>query len=202
MTPRMEPWKACAKFELFEGLTGNIAFYHIDKENVLYIETINGESVARTAGKVRSRGIELDVAGQLTEELSIIASYGFTDAEIIEDPDYAGNSPANVARHTGSLFLAYDFNNVWGEDKFRLGAGVRAVSKRPGSQINNYDLPGYAVADAFAAYTFEYEEPITLQLNLKNIFDKTYYTSSIGTNNLGNQIGEPFQATLSMRVDF
>ncbi|SQC84933.1 TonB-dependent siderophore receptor [Klebsiella pneumoniae] len=26
---------------------------------------------------------------------------------------------------------------------------------------------------------------------MKNLFDKTYYTSSIGTNNLGNQIGDP-----------
>jgi iron complex outermembrane receptor protein len=38
---------------------------------------------------------------------------------------------------------------------------------------------------------FENALPVTLQLNVKNLFDKSYYTSSIATNNLGNQPGDP-----------
>ncbi|HAY49114.1 MAG TPA: TonB-dependent siderophore receptor, partial [Thalassospira sp.] len=106
-------------------------------------------------------------------------------------------------RHTGSLFLAYDFGTaVPGASNFRAGGGVRAVGDRPGTNTNTYDLPAYAVADMFASYTIDASNPITFQLNLKNIFDEVYYTSSIGTNNLGNQIGEPFQAILSAKVEF
>lgn len=197
-----QSYEVGTKFELFKGLTGNIALYQITKQNVLYNDIVGGVTVAKTAGEVQSRGIDIDIAGQLTDRLSIIASYGLTDAEVKEDPDYAGNRPVNVARHTGSIFLAYDAGQIFGEDKFRFGGGVRGVSKRAGTQGNDYDLPAYAVADAFASYTIEYKQPVTIQLNLKNLFDETYYTSSIGTNNLGNQIGEPFQATLSMRVAF
>ncbi|WP_417691064.1 TonB-dependent siderophore receptor [Roseibium sp.] len=190
------------KFELFNGLTATAALYNIDKENVLYNETIAGVNYARTAGRVRSRGFEFDVAGSLTENLSLIASYGYTDAAILEDVDYSGKTPANVARHTGSLYLAYDFGEVWGENTLKVGGGIRGRSKRPGVNSNAYYLPGYIVADAFASYTVQTEKPVTFQLNLKNLFDQTYYTSSIASNNLGNAIGEPFQATLGVSMNF
>jgi iron complex outermembrane receptor protein len=192
------------KFELFDGITATAALFHIDKENVLYNEIIpGGETIARTSGHVRSQGFEFDVAGALTDNWSIIASYGYTNAKIIEDATYAGKRPVNVAKHTASLYLTYDFGEVFGtENTLKVGGGVRGRSKRAGVYSNEYFLPGYVVADAFAAYTVQTERPVTFQLNLKNIFDKTYYTSSIYASNLGNQIGEPFEASLSVRMDF
>ncbi|HCP7330233.1 TonB-dependent siderophore receptor [Klebsiella pneumoniae] len=44
--------------------------------------------------------------------------------------------------------------------------------------------------------------PVTLQLNVKNLFDKTYYTSSIATNNLGNQIGDPREVQFTVKMEF
>jgi outer membrane receptor protein involved in Fe transport len=61
------------------------------------------------------------------------------------------------------------------------GRRRRAGSRK--ARNNSYYLPGCALVDAFAAYTLQFDKPITLQLNLKNIFDKTYYTSSIGLSN-------------------
>ncbi|MGV1836377.1 TonB-dependent siderophore receptor [Rhizobium rhizogenes] len=191
-----------SKFEIAEGLTANVALYTSDKKNVAYSEVIDGETYVKTAGLVRARGVEVDVAGEITDELSMIASYGFTDAKVLEDPTYAGKQLVNVPRHTGSLFFAYDFGEVGGSNTLKVGAGLRGAGKRAGMNTNAYFLPGYIVADAFAAYTFQMERPLTLQLNLKNILNKTYYTSSIGTSNLGNQIGEPFSAVLSASVKF
>ncbi|MEZ2218652.1 TonB-dependent siderophore receptor [Rhizobium sp. RCC_161_2] len=192
-----------SKFEIAEGLTANVALYTSDKKNVAYSEVVDGETYVKTAGLVRARGVEVDVAGEITDELSMIASYGFTDAKVLDDPDYAGKQPVNVPRHTGSLFFTYDFGEVGGNgNTLKVGAGLRGAGKRAGINTNAYFLPGYIVADAFAAYTFQMERPLTLQLNLKNIFNKTYYTSSIGTTNLGNQIGEPFSAVLSASVKF
>lgn len=192
-----------AKFELLDGLTANVALYTSDKKNVAYSEDVGGTTVVKTAGLVRARGLEVDVAGAITSDLDLIASYGFTDAQVLEDPTYAGLLPVNVPRHTGSLYLSYDFGEIGGNgNSLRFGGGIRAVGERAGINTNIYFLPGYAVVDAFAAYTINLERPVTLQLNLKNIFDRTYYTSSIGTTALGNQIGEPFNATLTARVQF
>ncbi|MFS8039013.1 TonB-dependent siderophore receptor [Xanthobacter sp. AM11] len=195
-------YEAGVKFEIFKGLTGTAAIFNIEKENVLYTEVINGESFARTAGKVRSRGLEFDISGAVTDRINLIASYGLTDAVIVEDPDYAGNVPANVARHNYSLFATYDFGKVWGDNKLKVGGGFHGRSAAPGVAANTYWLPAYVVFDLMAAYTIAAPTPVTVQLNVKNLFDTTYYTSSIGTNNLGVAIGDPLEATLSARMQF
>ncbi|MGV2074053.1 MULTISPECIES: TonB-dependent siderophore receptor [Rhizobium/Agrobacterium group] len=192
-----------SKFELMEGLSANVALFSARKKNVAYSENIGGESVVKTAGLVRSQGLEVDMAGQLTDHWQAIVSYGYTDAKVLEDPDYAGKQLPNVARHTGSLSVAYDVGDIGGDgNSLKVGGGIRAVGKRAGINSNSYFLPGYAVVDLFAAYTFNFERPLTLQVNLKNIFDKTYYTSSIGSTNYANQVGEPFNVTVRASVKF
>ena len=191
-----------AKFDLFDGVTANIALFDIHKRNVLYTESVGGETIAKTAGRVRSQGVEVDLAGSLTENTNIIASYGYTDAKVLEDPDYAGKPLPNVPRHTGSLFLTYDIHNVCAGNTLTLGGGGHGVSRRSATNGADYYLPGYFVADAFAAYKIKLQYPVTLQVNVKNLFDKTYYTSSIATNNLGNQIGDPREVQFTVKMEF
>lgn len=191
-----------AKFDLFNGITANIALFDIHKRNVLYNESVGGETVAKTAGRVRSQGVEVDLAGSLTENTNIIASYGYTDAKVLEDPDYAGKPLPNVPRHTGSLFLTYDIHNAFAGNTLTLGGGGHGVSHRSATNGADYYLPGYFVADAFAAYKMKLQYPVTLQVNVKNLFDKTYYTSSIATNNLGNQIGDPREVQFTVTMAF
>lgn len=90
------------------------------------------------------------------------------------------------------IILTYDIQNAFMGNPFGDGHGV---SRRSATNGADYYLPGYFVADAFAAYKMKLQYPVTLQLNVKNLFDKTYYTSSIATNNLGNQIGDPRSAS-------
>lgn len=191
-----------AKFDLFDGVTANIALFDIHKRNVLYNESVGGETIAKTAGRVRSQGVEVDLAGSLTENTNIIASYGYTDAKVLEDPDYAGKPLPNVPRHTGSLFLTYDIHNAFAGNTLTLGGGGHGVSRRSATNGADYYLPGYFVADAFAAYKMKLQYPVTLQVNVKNLLDKTYYTSSIATNNLGNQIGDPREVQFTVKMEF
>lgn len=191
-----------AKFDLFDGVTANIALFDIHKRNVLYTESIGGETIAKTAGRVRSQGVEVDLAGSLTENTNIIASYGYTDAKVLEDPDYAGKPLPNVPRHTGSLFLTHDIHNAFAGNTLTLGGGGHGVSRRSATNGADYYLPGYFVADAFAAYKMKLQYPVTLQVNVKNLFDKTYYTSSIASNNLGNQIGDPREVQFTVKMEF
>ncbi|SAD30576.1 FhuA [Enterobacter cloacae] len=191
-----------AKFDLFDGVTANIALFDIHKRNVLYNESVGGETIAKTAGRVRSQGVEVDLAGSLTENTNIIASYGYTDAKVLEDPDYAGKPLPNVPRHTGSLFLTYDIHNAFAGNTLTLGGGGHGVSRRSATNGADYYLPGYFMADAFAAYKMKLQYPVTLQVNVKNLFDKTYYTSSIATNNLGNQIGDPREVQFTVKMEF
>ena len=59
----------------------------------------------------------------------------------------------------------------------------------------------YTVADAFTSYDTRLgDNQLKLQLNVKNLFDKTYYSSAV--NNLAVSVGEPRQVQLSSTLEF
>ncbi|BFO08571.1 TonB-dependent siderophore receptor [Serratia rubidaea] len=196
-------WEMGGKVALPNGITGTLALFDITKRNVMVSELVDGESVTRTAGRVRSQGVELDVAGNITDSLSLIGAYAYTDARVVDDPANKGKEMANVARHTASLFLTQNLGStgLYSGDELRVGAGARYVGRRPGDAANSFYLDNYTVADAFAAYSMPlHGYRVKWQLNVNNLFDKTYYPSSGG--NLRVAVGEPREVVLRVSVDF
>ncbi|PLR42146.1 TonB-dependent siderophore receptor [Chimaeribacter arupi] len=192
-----------AKIDTQNGITGTLALYDIRKRNVMVSELVDGDTVTRTAGQVRSQGVELDASGRLTSTLSLMGSYAYTDARVTEDPDNRGKLMPNTARHTAALFLTNDFGGtgLLANDNLRAGVGGRYVGKRPGDAANSFWLESYTVADAFVAWRTPFSGyDVKWQLNVKNLFDKTYYTSS--GSNLRIAIGDPREVVLSAAVDF
>lgn len=193
-----------AKWDLDNRISGNLALFDIEKRNVMVMEKIGNENFGRVVGQVRSQGVELDLAGKLTDSLSLISSYAYTDARVTEDPKNNGKRMPNAARHTASLFLTQDFGNIGlaAGDDLRAGAGARYVSRRARKDDNNFYLDAYTVADAFIAYSLPLNGyKVKWQLNVKNLFDQTYYPSS-GNDNMRVAIGEPRQVVLRASVDF
>ncbi|QNK31585.1 TonB-dependent siderophore receptor [Serratia sp. JUb9] len=196
-------WEMGGKVALPNSITGTLALFDITKRNVMVSELVDGESVTRTAGRVRSQGVELDMAGNITDSLSLIGAYAYTDARVVDDPANKGKEMANVARHTASLFLTQNLGSpgLYSGDELRVGAGARYVGRRPGDAANSFYLDHYTVADAFAAYSMPlHGYRVKWQLNVKNLFDKTYYPSS--GNNLRVAVGEPREVVLRASVDF
>lgn len=173
-------WETGVKFDLNNRLSGTLAFYDIDKKNVLVSQLNTTTSIVeyRTAGRVRSRGVEFDVTGRLNDNWSLIGSYAYTDARVTEDPTLVGNALQNVAMNTASLYLVYDFLDVL-PGRLRLGGGAHYVGKRAGDAANTFTLPSYVVADIFASYETRLQNvPVVYQLNVKNLFDTVYYPSA------------------------
>jgi iron complex outermembrane receptor protein len=143
--------------------------------------------------------VELDLAGQITDHLSTIASYAYTDAKTTEDPLYAGNQLANVAKNTASFSAVYDLGRIAGGRRLRIGGGPRYVGRRAGDSANSFFLPSYVVADAFVTY----DVPImgkktSFQLNVKNLFDRTYYQSAVNLYFIS--VGDPRRVSLTASV--
>ncbi|WP_330208239.1 TonB-dependent siderophore receptor [Pseudomonas sp. Z13] len=194
-------WELGTKLDIPGRITASAALFNIEKRNVLVQVGDGLTSVYSVAGKVRSRGLELDASGQLTDKWSVIGSYAYTDAEVTEDPEYKGNRLQNVAKNTGSLSAVYDFGSILGGDQLRVGAGARYVGERSGDAANSFDLPGYTVADAFATYDTKIEgQKVKFQLNVKNLFDRTYYTSAVNTQFVS--IGDARQVSVSSTLTF
>ena len=194
-------WEVGAKLDIPGRITGTLALYDIKKRNVLVSTTFEDQTVYSAAGQVSSRGLELDLSGQLDDQWSLIGSYGYTDAEVTKDPIYKGMRLQNVAKNSGSLSVVYDIGSIMGGDKLRVGAGARYVGERPGDALNDFDLPSYTVADAFATYDTQVEgQKVKLQLNVKNLFDRTYYTSAASRTFVS--MGDSRQVSVSSTLEF
>ncbi|WP_408733478.1 TonB-dependent siderophore receptor [Pseudomonas sp. LS1212] len=196
-------WELGAKLDMPGAVTGTVALFEITKRNVLVsnYDAVTDSTTYSNAGEVRSRGLELDLSGQLSERWSLIGSYAYTDAEVTKDPELEGKRLQNVAKNSGSLSAVYDAGSLLGGDRLRVGAGARCVGERAANAVNDFELPGYTVADAFASYDTELDgQKVRLQLNVKNLFDKTYYTSSV--NRFFVSMGDSRQVTLSSTLEF
>lgn len=198
-------WEGGAKVELLDGrLSATASYFDIVKSNVRSPVLGAGQAfgISEVSGAVRNSGVEFDVQGQLTPELKIIGSYANIDSRIISDiqDGKVGNHWWGVPRNAGSLWAVYepDLAPLRG---FAFGAGFVARGSVEVDKANSFTLPGYTVVDLMGRYSFEIENrKITFQLNVKNIGDQTYYTSSGG---LANFIpGAPRTFRGSVKVEF
>jgi iron complex outermembrane receptor protein len=197
-------WELGAKWEVPDAFSGTLALFDIKKRNVLVanFDSLTANTVYSTAGEVRSRGLELDLSGQLSERWSLIGGYAFTDAQVIQDPTLKGNRLQNVPKHSGSLSAVFDAGPVFGGgDRLRLGAGAHYVGQRAGNPDNDFDLPGYTVADAFATYETRVDgQKVKVQLNVKNLFDRTYYSSAVSRYFVS--MGDSRQVVVATTLEF
>ncbi|WP_374090085.1 TonB-dependent siderophore receptor [Methylomicrobium lacus] len=181
------------KGEWLDGrLTANLAFFELTKRNIqtpLPAPFVNKVAIT---GEQRSRGIELDLHGQLTDDWNVIATYAYTDTEVTKDSapldtvigssgsGNTGNRFANVPRHAGSVWTTYDFSRL-GAQGFSGGTGVYLASDRAGNIDNSFEMPGYARVDAMLKYRHQVgPSNVTWQFNIVNLLDKEYIASSNG----------------------
>jgi iron complex outermembrane receptor protein len=198
-------WEVGVKSEPLEGLTATLALFQITRSGIPTRDYSSPDpSALKLAGLQRSRGIELDVIGRIADRWTVIANYAHIDAKVISDSpknpldpfafvDTSGvylNHLDNVPRHSGKIFVTYDFGE--GGLGLRVGGGVTASTQAWGDIQNTFVIPGWARLDAFASYSTLYEgHKVTAQLNLRNITDMRYYT---GVDNFYNYYNPPLSA--------
>lgn len=187
-----QQWEAGVKTQwLDKRLTATIALYELTKQNVAAPDPIDPtEQVA--IGEVRNKGVELDVAGELAPGWKVIASYSYINSLITKDrgdvfsaagdlisvTGNQGNRLYNVPRHSGSLWMTYEFKD--GDWKgLKVGGGSVARDIRQGNNQNTFQLPGYATIGLMAAYDFKIlDRKVHAQFNVDNLLDTRYYPTS------------------------
>jgi len=153
-------------------LSVDAAIYHIVKENVLTRDPAD-PNYNLAAGEVRSRGLDINVAGNLTPEWRVIGGYAYVDAEVTKDNRLpSGTRLANIPRNSFSLLNTYEFQDGLAKG-LGLGVGVKYVDDRNGqTEAVTYNMDQYTVVDLLAFY--KVNENIRLNLDLKNLFNKEY----------------------------
>lgn len=168
--------EAGVRFDTTDRRTSaTLAVFDIHKRNVLTTDPLD-PSFQIAAGEARSRGVELDVAGQITTHWRVTGNFAFTDAEITQDSRLASGTPlANVPRTSASLMAIYEDQAPIGQ-RYGVGGGVRYVGTRPGDTQDSFSLPTYTLADLLAYW--QYSKTVRVSLNVDNLFDRTYYANS------------------------
>ena len=173
-------WEAGSKWQITPTLFASLALYRINERDMSL--SINGTT--RTINRARSTGAEAELNGEVAAGWEISASYSYDIAEIADDSVNRannGNRLQNAPRHAGALWLTHTLALPGIPGDFRIGGGARYVGSRAGDPENSFTLPDYTVADTFIAWNSTLSGHKTrLQLNLNNLFDKHYYTSSGG----------------------
>jgi catecholate siderophore receptor len=81
-----------------------------------------------------------------------------------------------------------------------VGGGFNYVGDRFANPGNTVTLPAYTVVDAMAQYRIG--RATTVQLNLRNLFDRRYIVSAHGTSPNLNLPGAPRNVMVTLRHSF
>ncbi|WP_122437224.1 TonB-dependent siderophore receptor [Pseudomonas viridiflava] len=159
-------------------LSVDAALYQIEKQNVLTTDPV-GSTFSVAAGEVRSRGLDLNVVGNLSPEWRVMGSYAYVDAEVTKDNTLrSGTRLLNIPEQTFSLLNVYEFQDG-ALRGLGLGAGGRYVDQRAGQTANTaFSMDSYTVFDLLAFY--KVNEHVKLNLDVKNVFDKDYEEGAFG----------------------
>lgn len=184
------------------AITATLAAFHMKKNNILTTDPANA-NFSITAGAARSRGIEADVNARLPDDITIYATYAYTDTEwttaagdvSFNLPIQPGDPLINIPKHAANLLVTKEFN-LGDAGVVTIGAGVNYVSKRLGETGTDFYLPDYTLVRAMASYAPS--ESVKFSLDATNLFNETYYPASY--HRYWVTPGQPRAVTF--RVDF
>lgn len=175
----------------------------------------------RNVGAVDIKGLEGQVGGRLTDELSLAASATYTDAKY-QDPLQVQPgifAPINGKQLVETPKVMFGGRINYEDGPFQIAVQGKYTGKRYATDLNDLAVDGYTVFDLDARYTLDSVlKGAFIQVNIWNIFDKEYY-GSLGTQvtanpvlkaanqyNITNQpygyIGAPRTAQVSLRINF
>lgn len=191
------------KGEFFDKrLQSSLALFQADQVGraELVLSRVCVDGCYKASDKVRNRGVELELNGEILPDWNLSAGYTYTQSKYIagqqKGDDFNGTSPRHLFK------LATDYRLPGALNRLRLGGSYHAQSKigysDAGSGYRNRQA-AYQLTSLHAVY--ELNRNLEVQYNLDNVFDKKYY-QSVGNANYWNFYGEPRNFNLALRARF
>ena len=157
-----------------------LSAFQIIKENDVTRDPSGGPYDKIQTGEVESKGIELEINSQLTDQLRLMFNYTLLDMEVTKDNSgLKGKIPVWVADESASLWANYDVleGNLAG---LTTGIGVRYVGNTQLDATNSATLPSYTLVDLALSYDLGRLDSslvgTTVSTTVNNLFDKRYYS--------------------------
>lgn len=188
-----------AKVELPPSLFATVSLFNLTKTNVPTANPLGPAFPSLLSGKERSRGVEVEVGGEIVPNWQMVSSYTYLDTEVLESNNgNKGKRTFGAPRHSLALWTSYtSMSGIGG------GVGVNYVSDFYGDNFENLKVNGRTLVDTALWYRPPSSGRLTwsIGLNIRNLFDEEYYLTG---NGFGTSVepGAPRSVIGSLRVEF
>jgi len=160
-----------------------VSVYQITRNNVLTADLDHpnpaGGYFNRQSGQQQTRGVEVDIRGQLLRNLDVIINYAFTEAKVTKDSkaENVGVQVAGSSKHVQNAWLNYkiDRGALAG---LGISLGYQYQAKRSPWYVfdgSENSLPDYFRMDGSLSYQ---KEKIGFNVMVNNIFNKYLYSGA------------------------
>ncbi|PKV45958.1 outer membrane receptor for ferric coprogen and ferric-rhodotorulic acid [Janthinobacterium sp. 61] len=203
---RGKGFEAGVKAEYLDGkVNASASLFQIRQSNVASsVGEVNGEEAYKAIDGVTSRGVEMEVTGEVAKDVKLSAGYTYTHVRDADGKDVFSTmlqttQPAHLLRVQGTWRLPASL------DKLTVGGGINWQSSYYGNiwnpAIEDYSRikqGSYALVNLMARY--EISKNVTASVNVNNLLDKKYFTG-LGLFQTGFY-GEPRNVMFTVRTKF
>lgn len=183
------------KSMLMEGLTLNVAGFYMDRQNA---DIALQPFFLTQVGEERTKGVEMNLLGQMSERTSVVANYAYVDCRLFDNGAFQpvpinGNRQRNVPYNQANVWLRHNFIDD-GVQIVGLGGGIVYQDARPVDLANTYNLPAFVRVDGGLFYT---RGQLGANVYVENIGDVNYIAASQSTYQLFPGAPTNVRATVS-----
>ncbi len=152
-------------------------------------------------GEVRNRGLELNVFGEVADDVRLLGGVTFMDGVQTKTAGGALDGKKAVGVPDVQLNLGAEWDTPFAEGLTLTGRAIHTASQYA-SANNTQSIPDWTRFDLGARYEYVREngKPITVRASVENVFDKSYWAAA--SSNFGLARGAPRTFLVSTSFDF
>jgi catecholate siderophore receptor len=183
------------KWNILPKLQFTAAVYDLNRTNQPIADG-NNPGFFFPSGSTLTRGFETSLSGTITDKWQSVLGYAYTDAHITSDTSttiVAGNRVQLVPYNTFSWWNKYQITPMWG-----AALGIIYFGDSYASSDDTVRLPGFVRFDT--ALYLKIDETWSGQFNVENLFNKGYWASADGNNNISPGASRTFRVSLRAKL--
>ena len=178
-------WESGVRVRPLEKLWLTASYFNIEQENMPIAETVGTQTFYYYEGHNRSKGVELSLSGDITENWTAMAMYAYTLYEDCTKSGTAGEFE-RVPRHAATLNTSYRLHGFDLIDGIVVGGGYRFRSESyatmRGAYVNeNLKFDQSHVFDVNLSIPFSkfgWRDDWFITLGVRNLFGEKYFDTS------------------------
>ncbi|MDY0746853.1 TonB-dependent receptor [Paucibacter sp. R3-3] len=183
------------------GASVDVYAANLKNKSVSGFDSASNQTVYLAVSALHQRGVNAEVSYKLHRDLSVYASYAYTESTIMDDTFSLGDGTYPTK---GKSFVDIPKNTVafggnYHNGPFWLGMNAKYRSAYWADWVNTERAPGYTTVNLNGGWNFgdlsSWAHKVKLKVNVTNLTDHKAVTFASATNFLSSNAGLPVDAT-------